>query len=133
LVVYPDEGLLWSATFWGQKSVVVTYSAGYDADGSDVGTAPQIPLDLDHVLWEAFMYLWSTVDPLTGGPSTDPVGEGDTKSVTVFDAFKIDYAVGATAEGGSETQRLNWDWLAPWEPVLSLYQSGYSGANVGVA
>ncbi len=129
LIVHEKSGWIFSSEFVYQDEVKVTYDAGYDSSGVASGI-PKIPPDLDHVLWEAFMYLWSTVDQTTGGPSATVSSGRDIRSVTVFDAFKVDYE---SAAGEGNSRALDWSWLAQWEPVLSTYQSGFAGSNVGVA
>jgi hypothetical protein len=89
---------------------------------------------------EAFVTSWNNSQDSTGlPPSTGGggviTGSGDVKSVTVYDAFKLDYDVGATAVGGETSAQEAtdlWGWLSPWQTVLSHYRSGLSGTNLGV-
>lgn len=128
---FSGEGIIFGTYFPGQEVIDIEYTGGYDP----------LPLDLERVLWEAFMALWSATDAATGGPPESGTGlvggSGDMKSITVFDAFKIDYDVGVTAAGGSSdgsvTDDNYWGWLAPWAAVLSFYRRGFAGNGLGIA
>ncbi len=97
-----------------------------------------MPLDLEYAMWGAFMSAWQSVDPTTGGPPADQVvttGSGEVKSLTVFDAFKVDYDVGAasSSDDAGASDEANWGWLAPWASTLSQYRGGPGGAGLGIA
>ena len=113
--------------------IAIDYEGGY-------GT---LPPDLEGALWEIFMLAWSGIDPNTGGPSQSGglavvQGSGDVKSLTVFDAFKVDYDVGTSVSGSSSSsdsltdEKALWGWLAPWATVLSFYRSE-QGVGLGIA
>lgn len=129
--IHHDVGLICYPTFAGEQTLEVDYEGGYDP----------IPLDLENCMWQAFMTAWGQIDQTTGGPPADGSsgiieGSGEVKSMTVFDAFKVDYDVGSTATGGTDTGTIStsdWGWLAPWGTVLGFYRWGPSGAEMGIA
>ena len=95
-----------------------------------------MPLDLEFVMWGAFMYAWQSVDTTTGGPPADQVvttGSGEVKSLLIYDAFKVDYDVGNTTSDDSGSVEEDWGWLAPWASTLSMYRGGPSGTGLGLA
>lgn len=107
-------------------SMVVDYEGGF----------AQLPLGLERVMWEAFMVFHGSTNPDTGGPSQGAVttGEGEIKSLTVFDGFKMDFNVADLSgdASGSAERELMWGWLAPWASVLEMYRSEH-GIGVGMA
>lgn len=116
--------------FSGEKEISVEYDGGYDP----------LPTDLERVLWEAFMTAWGNTDAETGGPAGPGTGviagSGDVKSLTVFDAFKMDYDVGTTSTGDGQSslisQQSSWGWLAPWAAILEMYRGEFGTGGLGV-
>lgn len=122
-----------SASYEGcVREISIDYEGGFST----------LPSDLEGVLWEAFMLVWSSIDPMTGGPSlsgglTAVQDSSDVKSLTVFDAFKADFNVESGASWSlsgdfSASDRANWGWLVPWSSVLSFYRSE-RGVGLGMA
>lgn len=109
--------------------VTVDYSGGYKI----------LPGDLERAMWEAFMLHWSRTNPDTGGPDQTSVlgsagGTGAVKDLTVFDAFKVSYDVGASGgDSGAENAAESYGWLAPWAAVWNMYRTGPAGAGAGIA
>jgi len=132
LLIESDTGIICHSSLAGTQPIDIDFEGGYDP----------LPLDLEGAMWGAFMAAWSAIDPATGGPPSDGSGgiiqgSGDVKSLTVFDAFKVDYDVGTTSAGGEDTGTISiadWGWLAPWGSVLSYYRWGPAGADgLGIA
>ena len=128
ITVIPDQGILQYIEWVSGQPVTLLYTGGYDP----------LPPDLERVLWEAFAVAWAGTNPDTGGPTEgaveDAVGAG-VKSLTVFDAFRLDYqdtSASLSAGAGPSDQEL-WGWLSPWSATLSFYRSGPEGSGLGIA
>ena len=108
----------WISGLCGDFSV--DYTGGFE----------ELPSDLEYALWGAFLTIWAAVDPVTGLPTLAGAaliqGSGDVKSLTVFDAYRVDYDVGtSSASSGSDDGRsaqANWGFLAPWATTLERYK-----------
>jgi hypothetical protein len=90
----------------------IVYEGGYD----------EFPPDLERVLWEAVRYIWARSNEETGGPAASSVAAGSIKALTVFDAFRIEYATDGGGSVASDMERV-WGWLSPWASTLELYRS----------
>ena len=124
-----------SRTGWVQMLRIPASPIEVDFDGG----FQILPPDLERAMWEAFMDVWSRTDQDTGGPpesgGTVVQGSGDVKSLTVFDSFKVDYDVGATAlssNTGLAQDQYDWGWLSPWAATLAFYRSE-DGTGLGIA
>lgn len=107
-VVNPSSGYVQVTSDGYYKTLSVDYTGGFDP----------LPADLERAMWSAFMAAWAQTDGMTGGPSAT-ADSGAVKSLTVFDAFKVDYDTGA-AFGDWHAR---WGWLAPWALTFELYRS----------
>jgi len=112
---------------WGSAVVncklTVQWTGGYDP--------AELPADLEAALWGAFLARWNNVDPDTGGLIASSVaaqGTGEVKSLTVFDAYKVDYDIGGSgASFAAETQNF-WGIFAPWADTMIRYRRNVGGA-----
>ena len=108
----------------GGSEVEVTWIGGFDP----------LPSDLERALWGAFLAEWANSDPLTGAPIAGAsvlVGSGEMKSLTVYDAYKVDFDVGATSVGGAsgvgKIDEAFWGALSPWADILMAYRRNVGG------
>lgn len=129
LLIHHENGIIEHPTLACKKTLDVDFEGGYDP----------LPSDLERVMWDAFMLLWSNTNQTTGGPpetgSGIVSGSGDVKSLTVFDGFKMDFDVGVTntsSDTSLASQQADWGWLAPWASTLSMYRSDYGVGGIGV-
>ena len=91
-----------------------------------------MPVDLEYAMWQAFLVAWAATDQDTGGPAEDAptAGDPDVKSLTLYDAFKVDYQVDSSVTSQSlAEEEAAWGWLFPWSSTLAMYRSGPSGAG----
>jgi hypothetical protein len=112
----------WLEGYTGTDELLVTYTGG-------IGTPTTLPDDLEFAMWGAFAFIWSRADPNTG---LSAVGSGDVKSLTVFDAYKIDYDVGTSGSSAGASRGASapeyWGDLAPWSNILMRYRRNVGGA-----
>ena len=99
-----------------------------------IGGYDPLPADLERALWGAFLAEWANSDPLTGAPTAGAAvltGSGEMKSLTVYDAYKVDFDVGSTSAGGASAGKVDeafWGALSPWADILMAYRRNVGGA-----
>lgn len=140
-IVNPTAGWIYITPEYLGDVLTIDVTAGYNQDSTAEADQYPVPKELLRAFQEACVTAWNNSDSTTGlPPSTGSggviVGSGEVKSLTIYDAFRVDYDVGATATGSSSSADTvqAWGWLAPWASVLELYRSGPVGAGgLGIA
>lgn len=129
LVIHKRAGWIRDLAMCHAESVTVEYQGGYDITGTGQDPFPQ---DLERAILEAFMTKWASSDTATGAPTAAGgaqvvQGSGELKSLTLFDAARLEYDVGSSVVGGESasalaSQQAYWGWLAPWASILQAYR-----------
>jgi hypothetical protein len=117
----------------GKCCITVDYEGGFS----------QLPSDLEGALWEAFAFIWTKVDHVTGAPvggggATIVQGKGEVDRITLTDFGTVSFNYGTASVGDSgiaaaAAQQAHWNWLAPWAYLLETYRSEASPVGTAFA
>lgn len=129
LVIHLSGGWLRSPLFVGCSQITVDYEGGY----------VDLPVDLEQVMWSAFLTRYGDRDAVTGAPpvagqGTVVAGSGEVSSITLADFGTIKYDVGSTVTSAELTAAATekYGWLAPWAGTWDRHRAGQAGAGLGV-